>query len=23
MGFWDKFCDLFRPEKKKDVMESV
>ncbi|EEW3159101.1 hypothetical protein ID263_004916, partial [Escherichia coli] len=23
MGFWDKFCDLFRPEKKKDVLESV
>ncbi|MED9349830.1 pentapeptide repeat-containing protein, partial [Escherichia marmotae] len=23
MGFWDKFCDLFRPEKKKDVLEAV
>ncbi|MED9356541.1 hypothetical protein RCN48_00865, partial [Escherichia marmotae] len=22
-SFWDKFCNLFRPEKKRDVQESV
>ncbi|HAW0896868.1 TPA: hypothetical protein JLK53_004620, partial [Escherichia coli] len=23
MGLWDKFCDLFRPEKKADVLENM
>ncbi|KAB3086143.1 hypothetical protein F9222_22860 [Escherichia coli] len=23
VGFWDRFCDLFRPEKKANVLEAV
>ncbi|KAB3084385.1 hypothetical protein F9222_25340 [Escherichia coli] len=23
LGFWDRFCDLFRPEKKADVLAAV
>ena len=23
VGFWDRFCDLFRPEKKADVLATV
>ncbi|KAB3085049.1 hypothetical protein F9222_24565 [Escherichia coli] len=23
VGFWDRFCDLFRPEKKAEVLEAV